>query len=259
MFPVSLSIMSPVHTNKNASICMKTILAFLSASVLALSAEEATPFKDPEWLRKYEHAWSLLRDRYPEYLDPATPDQIWNILRKHDAWAKVNSPDIWRNPYKILTYCQWEKAAEAEQQANWQREQAEIQAQQKREEAARPQQVSVWKMFVKNKDFQERHADEIAAEIELVQGREAAARFRQKVEADRAAKAASAKDNERVSPSAIYQRSGDRITINGDLSTGYKIRGNQLLDQATGTPTHMRSGGHWVPLNESHPTIYDPP
>jgi hypothetical protein len=146
-----------------------------------------------------------------------------------------------------------------EQQARWQREQAALQAQQEQKVAASPQQVSVWKMFVKNKDFQERHADEIAAEIELVQGREAAVRFRQKVEADRAAKAASAKDNERVSPSAIYQRSGARITINGDLSTGYNVRGNQLVDHATGMPTHMRGAGCWVPLNDSHPTIYDPP
>jgi septal ring factor EnvC (AmiA/AmiB activator) len=113
-------------------------------------------------------------------------------------------------------------------------------------------------MFVDNKNFQEHYADEKAAEVELVNGREAAAQFRKKVEADRAAKAASARDKEKISPSAMYQRSGDRITINGNLATGYYVRGNQLVEHSTGRPTHMRTGVHWVPLNNSHPTIYDP-
>jgi hypothetical protein len=58
--------------------------------------------------------------------------------------------------------------------------------------------------------------------------------------------------------SATITRSGDRIILDGDQTSGYRIQGNHLYDFSTGAHTHVRSGNLWMPINSNHFQILDP-
>ena len=130
-----------------------------------------------------------------------------------------------------------------------------------------PKPNPVWRRYVDNEAFQELNKEAIAQEIELMDGQEAADRYLREKNAKIAQKEArAAQENAdlinnsprtRMLEGGKYQRRGDRITIDGDSSKGYQIKGDKLYS-SSGTPTHTRSGSMWMPLISGEKQIYDP-
>lgn len=146
-------------------------------------------------------------------------------------------------------------------------ERAQVRAEEKQledERAAQLQQASnrpvIWKRYVQNAAFQEANKAAIAEEIRYMDGDEAAERFLRGQNVKQG-EAGAGVENELPRTRAIeggkYFRRGDRITVNGDSSGGYQIKGNKLYS-LSGTPTHTRSGGMWMPLISGHEQIHDP-
>jgi hypothetical protein len=122
--------------------------------------------------------------------------------------------------------------------------------------ANRPPSVGApsWKRFVMNSTLREHYRDDIAEEIRQEDGEAAANRFL----AEERAKDPDPVVQRPFSVDDRYQRRGDRIIINGDPTSGYRIKGNKLYSPSSGAPTHIRSGSMWIPMNRSHPQIRDP-
>lgn len=96
------------------------------------------------------------------------------------------------------------------------------------------------------------------AEVQIEQQRrEEANRRRQQAEAQRNAQQR-VQQEKAMRESATVMRSGNRITLNGDQTSGYRIQGDNLYEFSSGAHTHVRSGNLWVPINNSHPEFLDP-
>lgn len=126
-------------------------------------------------------------------------------------------------------------------------------------------QAPIWKRFVENEDFRKDNRAAIADEIRRQDGDAAAERFVIDERLKDLEEAKNEGEAEAIRPPSTryleggnYQRRGDRITVNGDLSGGYRIKGNRLYSIQSGTPTHTRSGSMWMPLDSSQPQIRDP-
>jgi hypothetical protein len=84
---------------------MKMMLVVFFALFSVVSAEEqSVPFENPKWKAAYEHNMNICADRYRQYF---YRNDFWAVMRQWNAWAKINRPDIWRDPRKCLFYCQW--------------------------------------------------------------------------------------------------------------------------------------------------------
>jgi len=132
-------------------------------------------------------------------------------------------------------------------------------------------QAPVWQRYVTNSDFRAHNRNNISDEIRRQDGDNAADQFvtNERLKDLEKAKDALEQQAEEARMKAariplthtidggLYQRRGDRITINGDASTGYTIKGDKLYDVSTGSPSHTRSGSMWIPLDSSHSQIHD--
>jgi len=218
----------------------------------------------PEWKAELEEAWKRLQDYYPDYCDPALLPRTYKFVREWDAWAKVNRPDVYENPMKPIIYCKWQKAVEKQAK--------EEKAQQAQDLAnARAAEPPVWERYVTNTELTRHNRAAVADEIRRQDGEGAAERFliekrlKDLEEAERAQNAEEEGDTSgifipptRKLGGGNYQRSGDRIIVDGDRSKGYRIKGNKLYSYPSGQPTHTRGGSMWIPLDPSQPQIRDP-
>ena len=168
------------------------------------------------------------------------------------------------------TYYANQKASAIQAQADAEAAAVAAQAaaeQEAQDRANRPiAQAPVWKRFVKNEAFRKNNRAGIADEIRRQDGDAAADRFLTEERLNELEDAQ--KGGEVVVPTVIptrevaleggkYFRQGDRITINGDQSGGYRIEGDKMYSFSSGTPTHTRSGSMWIPLDSSQPQIRD--
>jgi hypothetical protein len=258
--------------------CKPYIIAQRAASALGIAAggnqspattqsapqPAATGKRSAEWMAKKDEAWRQLQDYYPEYCYPLNLNATYAFVTKWDAWAKVNRPDVYDNPRKPIIYCGWQKAEDNKAAAM----KAEAAAEVEREQPANPPivaQAPVWKRFVQNEEFTKANREDIADEIRRQDGDAAAERF---VTDERLKDLEEAKNESEamaIQPPLTrhleggnYQRRGDRITVNGDLSGGYRIKGNRLYSFQSGAATHTRSGNMWIPMDSSQPQIRDP-
>jgi len=138
---------------------------------------------------------------------------------------------------------------------------AEQERQAKIEAINRANNPRVWKRFVDNEDVRRNEREAIAVEIRMTDGPEAADRFlmQEKLkDIERSVKNNLPEENgptTRLQNGNVVRQNGDRLTINGDLVGGYRIRGSGLYSVETGERTHNRSGSSWIPIDPSQPRI----
>lgn len=120
------------------------------------------------------------------------------------------------------------------------------------------QEKAVWKRYVQNEAFQKANRQDIAEEIRRMEGPAAAEQYLREQQLKDQKERANEVVQLTTSEGGFLQKQGDRITVNGDLSTGYRIVGDVLFSVSTGEQTHTRAGDFWVPVLESGVQIRDP-
>lgn len=86
-------------------------LALLLAGLIY--GQEPQTIRSYEWNQEKERAWDLLRAEFPEYTSTEWAlKETYAWIQQWDAWAKVNDPELYDNPWKPLIYARRQKAAE---------------------------------------------------------------------------------------------------------------------------------------------------
>ncbi|MES2981773.1 MAG: hypothetical protein V4727_05610 [Verrucomicrobiota bacterium] len=214
-------------------------------------------------------AWALVKKEFPEFVETKEA-KAYTIkwMLEWDEQAKIHDPELAKNPARPIIYARSYAVQLAQQQA------AALAAQQQYDAAydnnTQINQAPVWERFVTNSVARQHNQQNVADEIRRTDGDAAADQFlrqqrlikeeQARVNAEEQASNTNQKRSittQKLSPTSYVQQ-GDRITFNGNLKGGYRIRDNKLFDNDTGKLTHIRSGDLWMPVDSSHPQLRNP-